>query len=163
MFNDFSRALGPIHPPCLQYLSVPSSFNMAQAEPDLPTKAASLLRNLDVFPKVADEARARSASGGITTVAVALCILLLVVSEAQLYSKVRTDETLEVDVSRGGKVAVDFNITFDHLPCSLMSVDSMDISGAAAGTRSNFHNTSQCFTRINARRVLRPCLHCFAP
>jgi hypothetical protein len=102
---------------------------MAQSEPDLPTKAASLFRNLDVFPKVADEARARSASGGITTVAVALCILLLVVSEAQLYSKIRTDETLEVDVSRGGKVAVDFNITFDYLPCSLMSVDSMDISG----------------------------------
>ena len=55
--------------------------------------------------------------------------MLLVVSEAQLYSKIRTDETLEVDVSRGGKVAVDFNITFDYLPCSLMSVDSMDISG----------------------------------
>ena len=104
---------------------------MSQAEPDLPTKAAAFLRALDVFPKVADEARARSASGGLTTVAVALCILLLVVSEARLYSNVRTDQTLEVDVTRGGKVAVDFNITFNHLPCSLMSVDSMDISGTA--------------------------------
>ncbi len=54
-------------------------------DPPLPTKAASLLRSLDVFPKVADEARARSASGGITTLTVALCILLLVVTEARLY------------------------------------------------------------------------------
>ena len=106
-------------------------FQMSQSQPetDLPTKAASLFRNLDVFPKVADEARARSASGGATTLSVALCILVLVVTEARLYSSIRTDQTLEVDVSRGGKIAVDFNITFHHLPCSLMSVDSMDISG----------------------------------
>ena len=32
-------------------------------------------------------------------------------------------------MTRGGKVAVDFNVTFHHLPCSLMSLDSMDISG----------------------------------
>jgi hypothetical protein len=104
-------------------------MSLDQTEPDLPTKATSLLRNLDVFPKVADEARARSASGGATTLIVALCILVLVVTEAQLYTSIRTDETLEVDVTRGGKVSVDFNITFHHLPCSLMSVDSMDISG----------------------------------
>ena len=111
--------------------SAHSSFQMSQSQPetDLPTKAASLFRNLDVFPKVADEARARSASGGATTLSVALCILVLVVTEARLYSSIRTDQTLEVDVSRGGKIAVDFNITFHHLPCSLMSVDSMDISG----------------------------------
>ena len=113
-------------------VSLPKApFKMSQSQPetDLPTKAASLFRNLDVFPKVADEARARSASGGATTLSVALCILVLVVTEARLYSSIRTDQTLEVDVSRGGKIAVDFNITFHHLPCSLMSVDSMDISG----------------------------------
>jgi hypothetical protein len=115
------------------------STYMSQAEPDLPAKAASLLRNFDVFPKVADEARARSASGGMTTVAVALCILLLVFSEARLYASVRTDQTLEVDVTRGGKVAVDFNITFDYLPCSLMSVDSMDISGTCT-----VYNAASC-------------------
>jgi hypothetical protein len=101
----------------------------AQSEPGLRTRAASLFRNIDVFPKVADEARARSASGGATTLIVAVCILALAVTEARLYTSIRTDETLEVDVTRGGKVAVDFNITFHHLPCSLMSVDSMDISG----------------------------------
>lgn len=100
-----------------------------QSVPGFRTKAASIIRNIDVFPKVADEARARSASGGITTLTVALCILVLAVTEARLYTSIRTDETLEVDVTRGGKVAVDFNVTFHHLPCSLMSVDSMDISG----------------------------------
>ena len=109
-----------------------------QADPGLRTRAASLFRNIDVFPKVADEARARSASGGVTTLVVALCILVLAVTEARLYTSIRTDETLEVDVSRGGKVAVDFNITFHHLPCSLMSVDSMDISGQMCFKPSHF-------------------------
>ena len=88
-------------------VSLPKApFKMSQSQPetDLPTKAASLFRNLDVFPKVADEARARSARGGATTLSVALCILVLVVTEARLYSSIRTDQTLEVDVSRGGKL-----------------------------------------------------------
>ena len=114
--------------PAIPLPSPPMSTPL-QPEPHIPSQAAALLRTLDVFPKVADEARARSASGGITTLTVTLCILLLVISEARLYSSIRTDETLEVDVTRGGKVAVDFNVTFHHLPCSLMSVDSMDISG----------------------------------
>ena len=34
-----------------------------------------------------------------------------------------------VDTSRGGKIPINFDVTFPNIPCTLLSLDAMDISG----------------------------------
>lgn len=46
-----------------------------------------------------------------------------------LYVKVRTNNDLLVDTSRGEIMQIHFDITFPKLPCSWFSVDAMDVSG----------------------------------
>eukprot|EP00282_Hemiselmis_andersenii_P030060 CAMPEP_0169468112 /NCGR_PEP_ID=MMETSP1042-20121227/22721_1 /TAXON_ID=464988 /ORGANISM="Hemiselmis andersenii, Strain CCMP1180" /LENGTH=243 /DNA_ID=CAMNT_0009581397 /DNA_START=9 /DNA_END=737 /DNA_ORIENTATION=+ len=46
-----------------------------------------------------------------------------------MYMQTTTKHELEVDTTRGGMLLVNFDITFLALPCSLLSLDSMDVSG----------------------------------
>ena len=57
-------------------------------------------------------------------------IAVLLVSELRLYLHVETVDHLYVDVSRGEKLRINFDVTFPHIPCSLLSLDAMDVSGS---------------------------------
>jgi hypothetical protein len=45
-------------------------------------------------------------------------ILLLFVTELSLYMQVETSDRLFVDISRGEKLRINFDVTFPHIPCS---------------------------------------------
>ena len=66
--------------------------------------------------------------------AVSVCALVLIcvlfVSELRLFLHVDTVDHLYVDVSRGEKLRINFDVTFPHIPCSLLSLDAMDVSGS---------------------------------
>ncbi|KAG6406784.1 hypothetical protein SASPL_134395 [Salvia splendens] len=87
------------------------------------------LRKLDAYPKVNEDFYSRSLSGGVITIASSLFIGLLVISEFRLYLHTVTDTQLVVDTSRGGKLPINFDVTFPSVPCSLLSLDAIDISG----------------------------------
>ncbi|KAH6789972.1 Endoplasmic reticulum vesicle transporter protein [Perilla frutescens var. frutescens] len=87
------------------------------------------LRNLDAYPKVNEDFYSRSMSGGVVTLVSSLFIGLLVISEFRLYLHTVTDTQLVVDTSRGGKLRINFDVTFPSVPCTLLSLDAMDISG----------------------------------
>lgn len=87
------------------------------------------LRNLDAYPKVNEDFYNRSLSGGVITLLSSFFIGLLVISEFRLYLHTVTDTQLVVDTSRGGKLRINFDVTFPSVPCSLLSLDAMDISG----------------------------------
>ncbi|XP_057803980.1 uncharacterized protein LOC131019449 [Salvia miltiorrhiza] len=87
------------------------------------------LRNLDAYPKVNEDFYSRSLSGGVITLVSSFFIALLVVSEFRLYLHTVTDTQLVVDTSRGGKLRINFDVTFPSVPCTLLSLDAMDISG----------------------------------
>lgn len=89
----------------------------------------SKLRNLDAYPKVNEDFFTRSLSGGIITLVSSLAILLLVFSEFRLYLHTVTETKLLVDTSRGETFRINFDVTFPAIPCSILSVDAMDISG----------------------------------
>lgn len=65
----------------------------------------------------------------VSLVAISL-ILLLFFSELSIYLQTETVDHLLVDVSRGEKLRINFDITFPHIPCSLLSLDAMDVSGS---------------------------------
>ncbi|KAJ3668998.1 hypothetical protein LUZ60_010948 [Juncus effusus] len=87
------------------------------------------LKNLDAYPKINEDFYSRTLSGGIITAVSAFVMLLLFISETRLYLNAATETNLIVDTSRGERLRVNFDITFPEIPCTLLSVDTMDISG----------------------------------
>ncbi|KAK1318465.1 Protein disulfide-isomerase 5-4 [Acorus calamus] len=87
------------------------------------------VKNLDAYPKINEDFYSRTLSGGLITLVSSLAILFLFFSEFGLYLNTVTESKLTVDTSRGETLQVNFDVTFPSLACSLLSVDSMDISG----------------------------------
>ncbi|KAL2254412.1 UNVERIFIED_CONTAM: Endoplasmic reticulum-Golgi intermediate compartment protein 3 [Sesamum indicum] len=92
-------------------------------------KVYNKLRNLDAYPKINEDFSSRTASGGVITLVSSIVIALLFLSEFRLYLHTVTDTKLVVDTSRGGKLRINFDVTFPAIPCTLLSLDTMDISG----------------------------------
>lgn len=89
----------------------------------------SKLRNLDAYPKINEDFYSRTLSGGVITLASSIVMFLLFFSELGLYLHAVTETKLVVDTSRGETLRINFDVTFPALPCSILSLDAMDISG----------------------------------
>ena len=87
------------------------------------------LQRFDAFPKVNEDFFQRTLSGGVITVAATVVMVMLFFSELRVYMAVRTDYTLTVDSSRGETLRINLDVTFPHLPCGVVSLDAMDVSG----------------------------------
>ncbi|KAL2503815.1 Endoplasmic reticulum vesicle transporter protein [Abeliophyllum distichum] len=87
------------------------------------------IRNLDAYPKINEDFYSRTLSGGVITIASSVVMLLLFISELRLYLHAVTETKLVVDTSRGERLRINFDVTFPALPCSILSLDAMDISG----------------------------------
>ncbi|THU54328.1 hypothetical protein C4D60_Mb10t23930 [Musa balbisiana] len=75
------------------------------------------LRNLDAYPKINEDFYHRTLSGSLITIVSSVVMLFLFLSEIRMYLYSATETKLI------------FDVTFPSLPCSLLSVDTMDISG----------------------------------
>jgi hypothetical protein len=84
---------------------------------------------LDAFTKTVDDARVRTTSGGIVTISSLLIILYLLLVEWNDYRRVIVKPELIVDKGRGEKMEIHMNITFPRIPCELLTLDVMDVSG----------------------------------
>ncbi|KAJ0086572.1 hypothetical protein Patl1_08500 [Pistacia atlantica] len=87
------------------------------------------LRNLDAYPKINEDFYSRTLSGGLITLVSSVVMFLLFFSELRLYLHAVTETKLVVDTSRGETLRINFDVTFPALPCSILSLDAMDISG----------------------------------
>ncbi|KAH6756742.1 Endoplasmic reticulum vesicle transporter protein [Perilla frutescens var. hirtella] len=87
------------------------------------------IRNLDAYPKINEDFYSRTLSGGLITIVSSIVMLLLFISELRLYLHAVTETTLVVDTSRAERLRINFDVTFPALPCSIVSLDAMDISG----------------------------------
>ena len=84
---------------------------------------------LDAFTKTVEDARVRTTSGGIVTISSLLIILYLLLVEWNDYRRVVVKPELIVDKGRGEKMEIHMNITFPRVPCELLTLDVMDVSG----------------------------------
>ncbi|XP_073127609.1 uncharacterized protein [Henckelia pumila] len=87
------------------------------------------MRSLDAYPKINEDFYSRTLSGGVITLVSSVFMLLLFISELRLYFHTATETKLDVDTSRGERLRINFDVTFPALPCSILSLDAMDISG----------------------------------
>ena len=87
------------------------------------------LKGIDAFGKTTEDVKVKTRTGAFLTLLSVAIILSFTLMEFVDYRRVYTDTSIVVDRSRGEKLSVRMNVTFPHVPCYLLSVDVMDISG----------------------------------
>ena len=87
------------------------------------------LRHFDAYPKPLDDFRIKTISGALISTSTAVLAILLFISEWRAFNTVEVDQELFVDLTRNQKLTINLNMTFTRLPCSLLSLDAMDVSG----------------------------------
>jgi len=90
----------------------------------------SRLKAFDAYPKLHEEVKVKTFSGAAVSVCASIFIVILFVSELSFYLSVEKVDHLFVDTTRGEKLQINFDVTFQRIPCSLLSVDAMDVSGS---------------------------------
>mmetsp|Transcript_7812 Transcript_7812/g.14539 ORF Transcript_7812/g.14539 Transcript_7812/m.14539 type:complete len:411 (-) Transcript_7812:112-1344(-) len=99
-----------------------------------------MINQLDFFPKLQEDLKVRTLSGGAVSMVSLGAILVLFFSELARYSSVAKTEHVIVDTQRETGLSINFDITFHQLPCSLISVDAKDSFGEHQ-TNVNHHIT----------------------
>ena len=89
----------------------------------------SRLRDFDAYPKTIQDYQVRTLPGAAVSILGIVAMALLFLGELSLYLTVQTDHQLSVDTTRGEKLKINFNVSFHRMPCSIISLDTMDISG----------------------------------
>ena len=87
------------------------------------------LATFDVYPKTLQEFRQRTVTGAAVSLACSVLIALLTIIEVTDYLQVKVDDHLFVDTSRGQQLRINMNISFPALPCSVIDLDTLDVSG----------------------------------
>ncbi|ROW11576.1 hypothetical protein VMCG_01273 [Cytospora schulzeri] len=89
----------------------------------------SRFTRLDAFTKTVEDARIRTTSGGIVTIVSLIVVLYLAWGEWADYRRTIIHPELIVDKGRGERMEIHLNITFPRIPCELLTLDVMDVSG----------------------------------
>lgn len=89
----------------------------------------SKLRHFDAYPKPLEDFRIKTVSGALISTITAVLAIVLFMYEWRAYTRLDVDQELFVDLTRNQKLTINLNMTFAHLPCGLLSVDAMDVSG----------------------------------
>ena len=85
--------------------------------------------SFDVYPKTLSEFRNKTLTGAVVSLTCTVLIALLAFVEIADFVSVKSTKHLIVDTSRGQRLRINLNITFPALPCSVISLDTLDLSG----------------------------------
>jgi len=87
------------------------------------------LKAFDAYPRPAEEFRVRTLFGAIASIVCGLIILVLVWGEFLYYLQVTVVPEITLDQDRNSKLNITFDVTFPHIGCAYLGVDTMDVSG----------------------------------
>ncbi|KAI0074122.1 Sec1-domain-containing protein [Panus rudis PR-1116 ss-1] len=102
-----------------------------------------------------EDVKVKTRTGAFLTLLSAAIILSFTLMEFFDYRRVVIDTSVTVDKSRGEKLTVKLNVTYPRVPCYLLSLDVMDISGESQTDIS--HNIVK--TRLDAQGTPVPNSH----
>lgn len=87
------------------------------------------LRNFDAFPRAEEHLLKKTSSGAIVSIIGLAIMATLFVHELKYYLTTYTVHQMSVDLKRGETLPIHINMTFPSLPCQVLSVDAIDMSG----------------------------------
>ncbi|KAI0753897.1 Sec1-like protein [Irpex lacteus] len=110
-----------------------------------------------------EDVKVKTRTGAFLTLISAALILAITTMEFFDYRRVTMDTSIQVDKSRGEKLTVKINLTFPRVPCYLLSLDVMDISGETQSDITHHYETSvqNDIDKINEQRQNGYCGSCY--
>jgi hypothetical protein len=99
---------------------------------------------MDVYPKLVDEFRVQTSTGGAITVVGVTLMVVLFCGELSTFMSTTVDDRLSVDISIEEQLDITLNVTFPRVACKAIHLDLQDSAGHS---RLDFHSTVD-FTRI---------------
>jgi len=87
------------------------------------------LKAFDAYPRPAEEFRVRTLFGAVASIVCGLVIVVLVWAEFLYYLQVSVVPEITLDHNRNTKLNITFDVTFPHIGCAFLGVDTMDVSG----------------------------------
>lgn len=93
--------------------------------------------SFDVYAKTLPEFRHRTLTGAVVSISTVGLIVILALGEIADFASVKREDHLFVDTTRGEQLRINLNITFPALPCSVISLDTLDLSGNHAPEQHN--------------------------
>ncbi|KAL5064376.1 hypothetical protein RYX36_026113, partial [Vicia faba] len=88
-----------------------------------------VIKNLDAFPRAEDHLLQKTQSGALVSVIGLIIMATLFIHELGYYLTIYTVHEMSVDLNRGETLPIHINMTFPSLPCDVLSVDAIDMSG----------------------------------
>eukprot|EP00927_Polykrikos_kofoidii_P007444 TRINITY_DN13056_c0_g1_i1.p1 TRINITY_DN13056_c0_g1~~TRINITY_DN13056_c0_g1_i1.p1 ORF type:complete len:383 (-),score=72.92 TRINITY_DN13056_c0_g1_i1:188-1336(-) len=92
-------------------------------------RALESLKHLDVYNKVHDDYLQKSQAGGFVSLITSFLVTLLFWSELNEFGSVEILDSISVDTRINQKLPISLNVTFPHLRCDEVSVDTVDSAG----------------------------------
>lgn len=87
------------------------------------------LLSYDAFAKTVEDARIKTRSGGFITIGCLVTLFFLILGEWRQLNAISILPELVVDRDSNVKMDLNLDITFPYLPCDLLTLDIMDVSG----------------------------------
>lgn len=87
------------------------------------------LKRFDVYSKVHDDYRVKTQSGGAISLVSMVIMAILFLSELSDYLTTEIVDHIMVDTTLNQKLPIGLNVTFPHLRCDEVSVDTVDSMG----------------------------------
>lgn len=87
------------------------------------------LKSLDAFPRAEEHLLQKTQSGALVSIIGLVIMAMLFMHELRYYLTTYTVHQMSVDLKRGETLPIHINMTFPSLPCDVLSVDAIDMSG----------------------------------
>lgn len=87
------------------------------------------ISRLHAFPRAQDHLTQKTSTGAVVTILGLLTTIVLFIHELGFYLKPYSIHEMAVDNNRGQLLDISLNISFPGLPCQVLSLDALDMSG----------------------------------
>ncbi|PON36242.1 Endoplasmic reticulum vesicle transporter, C-terminal [Parasponia andersonii] len=87
------------------------------------------IKSLDAFPRAEEHLLQKTQSGALVSIVGLVIMATLFMHELRYYLTTYTVHQMSVDLKRGETLPIHINMTFPSLPCDVLSVDAIDMSG----------------------------------
>jgi hypothetical protein len=87
------------------------------------------IKALDAFPRAEEHLLQKTQSGAFVSVVGLVIMATLFIHELSYYLTTYEVHQMAVDLKRGETLPIHINVTFPSLPCDVLSVDAIDMSG----------------------------------
>lgn len=87
------------------------------------------IKSLHAFPRAEEHLLQKTQSGAVVSIIGLVIMATLFLHELRYYLTTYTVHQMSVDLKRGETLPIHINMTFPSLPCDVLSVDAIDMSG----------------------------------